>query len=245
VASTQAMTTPRSPPTAEPATAPITAGPIAQQRTISSPNAVTAPVPATAGTRTLGAHAVATIAANESATWSSVRRAASSTGDVIVSTISSASSLRSKSRNAQQRDSASSRADPRPGIHRLVSYRVQEHAVGKGPGLHQGQVHPVVQGREERCAAAHQDRVGDDRVLVDQPRPHGRRGEGGAADVHGTAIPAAALDRPISGEAARCMHLSPMCTVLAALTAVARRLLRTRVNVAYADGVTVASLLTR
>src|SRR6202022_1324119 len=64
----------------------------------------------------------------------------------------------------------------------------QEHAVGKRPGLHQVQVHPVVQGREERRAAAHQDRVGDDRVLVDQPGPHGRRGEGGAADVYGTAI---------------------------------------------------------
>src|SRR5207247_4382165 len=64
----------------------------------------------------------------------------------------------------------------------------QEHAVGKRPGLHQVQVDPVVQGREERRAAAHQDRVGDDRVLVDQPGPHGRRGEGGAADVHGTAI---------------------------------------------------------
>src|SRR5207248_11342946 len=47
----------------------------------------------------------------------------------------------------------------------------QEHAVGKRPGLHQVQVHPVVQGREERRAAAHQDRVGDDRVLVDQPGP--------------------------------------------------------------------------
>src|SRR6266581_4661355 len=64
----------------------------------------------------------------------------------------------------------------------------QEHAVGKRPGLHQVQVHPVVQGREKRRAAAHQDRVGDDRVLVDQPGPHGRRGEGGATDVHGTAI---------------------------------------------------------
>src|SRR5207302_841372 len=64
----------------------------------------------------------------------------------------------------------------------------QEHAVGKRPGLHQVQVHPVVQGREERRAAAYQDRVGDDRVLVDQPGSHGRRGEGGAADVHGTAI---------------------------------------------------------
>src|SRR4051812_49585890 len=28
----------------------------------------------------------------------------------------------------------------------------------------------------------------DDRVLVDQPGPHGRRGEGGTADVHGTAV---------------------------------------------------------
>jgi hypothetical protein len=26
-------------------------------------------------------------------------------------------------------------------------------------------------------------RTGDDRVLVDQPGPHGRRGEGGAAEV--------------------------------------------------------------
>src|SRR3712207_7300854 len=42
--------------------------------------------------------------------------------------------------------------------------------------------------REERRAAAHQDRVGDDRVLVDQPGTHGRRGEGGAADVHGAAV---------------------------------------------------------
>src|SRR5262249_1770351 len=38
----------------------------------------------------------------------------------------------------------------------------QEHAVGKRPGLHQVQVHPVVQGREERRPAAHQDRMGDD-----------------------------------------------------------------------------------
>ena len=45
----------------------------------------------------------------------------------------------------------------------------QEHAVGKRPGLHQVQVHPVVQGREERRAAAHQDRVGDDRVLLISP----------------------------------------------------------------------------
>src|SRR3954451_1020358 len=47
----------------------------------------------------------------------------------------------------------------------------QEHAVGKRPGLHQVQVHPLVHGSEERRAAAHQDRVGDDRVLVDQPGP--------------------------------------------------------------------------
>src|SRR6185295_15162810 len=50
----------------------------------------------------------------------------------------------------------------------------QEYAVGKRAGLDQVQVHPVVQGREERRAAAHQNRVGDDRVLVDQPGPHGR-----------------------------------------------------------------------
>jgi hypothetical protein len=37
-------------------------------------------------------------------------------------------------------------------------------------------------------AAAHQDRMGDDRVLVDQPGPHGRCGECGAADVHGAAV---------------------------------------------------------
>src|SRR4051812_45590123 len=63
----------------------------------------------------------------------------------------------------------------------------QDHAVGKRPGLHQGQVHPVVQGREERRAAAHQDRCGDQHVLVDQPGPYGLRGECGAADVHGAA----------------------------------------------------------
>jgi hypothetical protein len=34
------------------------------------------------------------------------------------------------------------------------------------PGLHQVQVHPVVQGREERRAAAHQDRVSDDRAVA-------------------------------------------------------------------------------
>lgn len=50
--------------------------------------------------------------------------------------------------------------------------------------LHQAQVHPVVQGGEERRAAAHQDRVGDDHLLVDQAGPHGRRGECGTADVH-------------------------------------------------------------
>src|SRR3954469_10611276 len=64
----------------------------------------------------------------------------------------------------------------------------QDHAAGKRPGLHQVQVHPVVQGRKERRAAAHQDRCGDQHVLVDQPGPYGGRGECGAADVHGTAI---------------------------------------------------------
>jgi hypothetical protein len=60
--------------------------------------------------------------------------------------------------------------------------------MGKRPGLHQPQIHPVVQGCEERRAAAHQDRMGDDHVLVDQPGPHGRRGECGTADVHGAAV---------------------------------------------------------
>jgi hypothetical protein len=43
----------------------------------------------------------------------------------------------------------------------------QEHAVGKRRGLHQVQVHPVVHGREEGRAAAHQDRVSDDREDAD------------------------------------------------------------------------------
>src|SRR5256884_9236572 len=49
----------------------------------------------------------------------------------------------------------------------------QEHAVGKRPGLHQVQVHPVVQGREERRAAAHQDRVGEDRKSTRLNSSHG------------------------------------------------------------------------
>ena len=36
----------------------------------------------------------------------------------------------------------------------------QDHAAGKRPRLHQVQVHPAVQRGEERCAAAHQDRMG-------------------------------------------------------------------------------------
>jgi len=44
----------------------------------------------------------------------------------------------------------------------------QENAAGKRPGLHRGQVHPAAEGGEERRAAADEDRVGDERVLVDQ-----------------------------------------------------------------------------
>src|SRR6478752_2803138 len=40
----------------------------------------------------------------------------------------------------------------------------QDHAAGERPRLHQVQVHPACQRGEERRAAAHEDRMGDDLV---------------------------------------------------------------------------------
>lgn len=42
------------------------------------------------------------------------------------------------------------------------------HTAGKWPGLDKVQIHPIIQNREERCAIAYQNKVGDEDVLVDQ-----------------------------------------------------------------------------
>ena len=51
----------------------------------------------------------------------------------------------------------------------------QNHPAGKRPRLHQIQVHPAIQRGEERRAAAHQDRMGDDRSGRTLPRRRSRR----------------------------------------------------------------------
>jgi hypothetical protein len=61
------------------------------------------------------------------------------------------------------------RADPRGGYSAPGLIPGQDHAVGKRLGLHQVQVHPVVQRREERRAAAHQDRCADQPCLRSRP----------------------------------------------------------------------------
>ena len=72
--------------------------------------------------------------------------------------------------------------------HRLVSYRVSSTPPGNVRVSTRFRFTQLVQRREERRAAAHQDRMGDDRVLVDQPGPHGCPGERRAADVHRAAV---------------------------------------------------------
>jgi hypothetical protein len=73
-------------------------------------------------------------------------------------------------------------ADPRSGIQRLVLYLVRSTPSGN-VGV------PTRFGFTQLSRAVKSgvppptDRMGDDRVLVDQPGPHSRRGEGGAGDA--------------------------------------------------------------